>query len=128
MRYATANDGAWDVETVDKRSHVPATRVNDMETISRSSKVPREVFAGWFPGAGDVAAMLAYFEAHTYLGSDSRDAIALANRGRRPADDEVCGMGQGELRDPRRHLKTPFSGEELPCTVHAPNLSTALEI
>ena len=24
--------------------------------------------------------MLAYFEAHTYLGSDSRDAIALANK------------------------------------------------
>lgn len=43
-------------------------------------QVPREVFAGWFPGAGDVAAMLAYFEAHTYLGSDSRDAIALANK------------------------------------------------
>jgi uncharacterized protein YbjT (DUF2867 family) len=43
-------------------------------------QVPREVFAGWFPGAKDVAAMLAYFEAHTYLGSDSRDAIALANR------------------------------------------------
>jgi len=43
-------------------------------------QVPREVFATWFPGAADVAAMLAYFEAHTYLGSDSRDAIALANR------------------------------------------------
>jgi uncharacterized protein YbjT (DUF2867 family) len=43
-------------------------------------QVPREVFAGWFPGAKDVAAMLAYFEAHTYLGSNSRDAIALANR------------------------------------------------
>jgi uncharacterized protein YbjT (DUF2867 family) len=42
-------------------------------------QVPREVFAGWFPGAKEVAAMLAYFEAHTYLGSDSRDAIALAN-------------------------------------------------
>jgi hypothetical protein len=30
--------------------------------------------------------MLAYFEAHTYLGADSRDAIALANRvaGRQP--------------------------------------------
>ena len=42
-------------------------------------RVPREVFAGWFPGAEDVATMLAYFEAHTYLGSDSRDAIALAN-------------------------------------------------
>jgi len=49
-------------------------------------QVPREVFATWFPGAADVAAMLAYFEAHTYLGSDSRDAIALANSvaGQRP--------------------------------------------
>jgi uncharacterized protein YbjT (DUF2867 family) len=43
-------------------------------------QVPREVFAGWFPGAADIAAMLAYFETHTYLGSDSRDAIALANK------------------------------------------------
>lgn len=42
--------------------------------------VPREAFAGWFPGAEGVAAMLAYFEAHTYLGSDSQDAIALANK------------------------------------------------
>jgi uncharacterized protein YbjT (DUF2867 family) len=43
-------------------------------------QVPREVFAGWFPGAAEIAAMLAYFEAHTYLGSDSREAIALANK------------------------------------------------
>jgi uncharacterized protein YbjT (DUF2867 family) len=43
-------------------------------------RVPREVFAGWFPGAEGIAAMLAYFEAHTYLGSDLRDAIALANK------------------------------------------------
>ena len=43
-------------------------------------QVPREVFAGWFPGAEDVAAMLAYFEAHTYLGSTSSEAIALANK------------------------------------------------
>ncbi|CAB3801436.1 NmrA/HSCARG family protein [Pararobbsia alpina] len=43
-------------------------------------QVPREVFAAWFPGAADIAAMLAYFEAHTYLGSNSRDAIALANK------------------------------------------------
>jgi uncharacterized protein YbjT (DUF2867 family) len=51
-------------------------------------QVPREVFAGWFPGAKDVAAMLAYFEAHTYLGSKSRDAIALANKvaGRQPTN------------------------------------------
>lgn len=49
-------------------------------------QVPREVFAGWFLGAADIAAMLAYFEAHTYLGPDSRDAIALANQvaGRQP--------------------------------------------
>jgi hypothetical protein len=43
-------------------------------------QVPREVFSGWFPGAEGVAAMLAYFEAHTYLGSESRAAIALANK------------------------------------------------
>ena len=43
-------------------------------------QVPGDVFAGWFPAAKDIAAMLAYFEAHTYLGSDSRDAIALAKK------------------------------------------------
>lgn len=50
------------------------------------TQVPQELFAGWFPGAREIAAMLAYFEAHTYLGADSRDAIALANRvaGRQP--------------------------------------------
>ena len=49
-------------------------------------QVPQEVFAGWFPGARETAQMLAYFEAHTYLGADSRDAIALANKvaGREP--------------------------------------------
>ncbi|HEY2684686.1 MAG TPA: NmrA/HSCARG family protein [Steroidobacteraceae bacterium] len=44
------------------------------------SQVPREVFSTWFPGADSIAAMLAYFEAHTYLGTDSREAIALANK------------------------------------------------
>ncbi|HEV2606452.1 MAG TPA: NmrA family NAD(P)-binding protein, partial [Xanthomonadaceae bacterium] len=50
------------------------------------TQVPQEVFAGWFPGAKDIAEMLAYFEAHTYLGAESRDAIALANTvaGRQP--------------------------------------------
>jgi uncharacterized protein YbjT (DUF2867 family) len=49
-------------------------------------QVPQEVFAGSFPRAKEVAEMLAYFEAHTYLGADSRDAITLANRvaGRQP--------------------------------------------
>ncbi|RFB75611.1 NmrA/HSCARG family protein [Methylovirgula sp. 4M-Z18] len=44
------------------------------------SRVPREVFAGWFPHADGIAAMLAYFEAHTYLGSDARGEIAFANK------------------------------------------------
>jgi uncharacterized protein YbjT (DUF2867 family) len=49
-------------------------------------RVPQALFAGWFPGAKEIAEMLAYFEAHTYLGGESGDAIALANRiaGRQP--------------------------------------------
>jgi uncharacterized protein YbjT (DUF2867 family) len=43
-------------------------------------QVPSEVFAGFFPGAAEVAEMFGYFRAHTYLGSDSQDRIALANR------------------------------------------------
>lgn len=49
-------------------------------------QVPKEVFAASFPGATEIAATLAWFEAHTYLGSDSRHRIALANKvaGRQP--------------------------------------------
>jgi len=49
-------------------------------------RVPRDVFATLFPGAAEIAATFAWFEAHTYLGSDSKDRIALANRiaGRQP--------------------------------------------
>jgi uncharacterized protein YbjT (DUF2867 family) len=49
-------------------------------------QVPKEAFATFFPGAAELAEMFAYFEAHTYLGSDSRDRIALANEvaGRQP--------------------------------------------
>src|ERR1700694_2296105 len=50
------------------------------------TQVPADVFATFFPGAAEIAAMLRYFEAHTYLGSDSSDQIALANKiaGRQP--------------------------------------------
>jgi uncharacterized protein YbjT (DUF2867 family) len=44
------------------------------------TQVPKEVFAGLFPGAAEIAEMFNYFQAHTYLGSDSRDQIALANK------------------------------------------------
>jgi uncharacterized protein YbjT (DUF2867 family) len=49
-------------------------------------QVPAEVFAALFPGAAEIAAMFAWFQAHTYLGSDSHDRIALANKlaGRQP--------------------------------------------
>ena len=43
-------------------------------------QVPKDVFATFFPGAAEVAEMLGYFQAHTYLGSNSRDRIALANK------------------------------------------------
>jgi len=43
-------------------------------------QVPKEVFAALFPGAGELAEMFSYWEAHTYLGSDSSDRIALANK------------------------------------------------
>jgi len=49
-------------------------------------RIPTEAFATLFPGAAEIAATFAWFEAHTYLGSDSRDRIALANKiaGRQP--------------------------------------------
>src|SRR5437870_4925913 len=49
-------------------------------------QVPKEVFAALFPGAADIAEMLSYFQAHTYLGSDLHDRIELANKiaGRQP--------------------------------------------
>jgi uncharacterized protein YbjT (DUF2867 family) len=43
-------------------------------------QVPKEVFATVFPGAAEVAETFRYFQAHTYLGSDSSDRIALANK------------------------------------------------
>ena len=51
-------------------------------------QVPKEVFASLFPGAAEIADMLSYFQAHTYLGSDSHDRIALANKiaGRQPTN------------------------------------------
>ena len=59
-------------------NEVIATLNQQGNTLS-FKQVPREVFASWFPHADGIAAMLAYFEAHTYLGPNSRDAIALAN-------------------------------------------------
>src|SRR6266481_6005462 len=63
-----------------------------VETLNRQGhnlsykQVPKEAFAGSFPGAAEIAEMMSYWEAHTYLGSDSSDRIALASKiaGREP--------------------------------------------
>ena len=43
-------------------------------------QVPKEVFAALFPGGAEVAETFSYWEAHTYLGSNSYNQIALANK------------------------------------------------
>jgi uncharacterized protein YbjT (DUF2867 family) len=50
------------------------------------NQVPKEVYAGLFAGAAEIAETFSYFQAHTYLGSDSRETVALANKiaGREP--------------------------------------------
>jgi uncharacterized protein YbjT (DUF2867 family) len=56
-----------------------------VETLNRQghtftfNQVSPEVFATLFPGAAEIAETFKYFQAHTYLGSDSSDRIALAN-------------------------------------------------
>src|SRR6266699_6959154 len=63
-----------------------------VETLNRQGhefsfkQVPKEVFATLFPGAAELAETFSYFQVHTYLGSDSSDRIALANKiaGRQP--------------------------------------------
>jgi uncharacterized protein YbjT (DUF2867 family) len=63
-----------------------------IETLNRQghkisyTRIPKEIFAGFFPGAAEIAEMFSYWEAHTYLGSDSSDRISLANKvaGREP--------------------------------------------
>ena len=42
------------------------------------NQVPVEVFSGFFEGAGEIAQMFAYFEAHTYMGEDADERIQLA--------------------------------------------------
>jgi len=57
-----------------------------VETLNRQGhnfsykQVPKESFAGSFPGATEIAETFSYWEAHTYLGSDSSDRITLANK------------------------------------------------
>src|SRR5882672_1984430 len=68
-----------------------------VETLNRQGhnfsykQIPKESFAGSFPGATEIAEMFSYWEAHTFLGLDSSDRIALANKvaGREPTRFET---------------------------------------
>jgi uncharacterized protein YbjT (DUF2867 family) len=42
------------------------------------TQVPRELFSTFFEGAKEISEMMAYFEAHTYMGPNSEDQIQLA--------------------------------------------------
>src|SRR5712672_193512 len=78
-----------------------------VETLNRQGhnlsykQIPKEKFASSFPGAAEIAEMMGYWEAHTYLGSDSSDRIALANK--------VAG------REPTRF--STWAGENFPASV-----------
>lgn len=76
-------------EKVGKGSYVSlATELNSfndvLATFKRNGKefsftqVPAEVFSGFFDGAGEIAEMFAYFEAHTYMGGNANERIQLA--------------------------------------------------
>jgi uncharacterized protein YbjT (DUF2867 family) len=65
-------------------------------------QVPRESFAGSFPGATEIVETFSYWEAHTYLGSDSNDRIALANKiaGRQPTKSSTWARVNFPLQTP----------------------------
>src|SRR6266478_5213824 len=65
-------------------------------------QVPAELFATFFPGAAEIAEMFSYFQAHTYLGSDSSDRIALANKiaGRQPTKFSTWARLNLPVRNP----------------------------
>ena len=79
-----------------------------VETLNRQGhelsfkQIPKEIFAGLFPGAAELAEMIGYWEAHTYLGSDSSDQIALANKiaGRQPTKFATWAQVNFRLKAP----------------------------
>lgn len=79
-----------------------------IDTLSRQgqrfsyTQVPKAAFATAFPGAAEIAEMLGYFEAHTYLGSNSADRIALANTiaGRQPTKLSAWAQRNFTVRAP----------------------------
>jgi uncharacterized protein YbjT (DUF2867 family) len=79
-----------------------------VETLNRQGhnlsykQVPKGNFADSFPGATEIAEMFSYWEAHTYLGSDSSDQIALASKiaGRRPTQFSTWARANFHVQAP----------------------------
>jgi len=79
-----------------------------LETLNREGhefsvkQVQKELFATFFPGAAEIAEMFGYFQAHTYLGSDPSDRIALANKiaGRQPTTFSTWARANFPVRNP----------------------------
>jgi uncharacterized protein YbjT (DUF2867 family) len=65
-------------------------------------QLPTEAFAKLFPGGAEVAATFSHFQAHTYLGSESLDQIALANEiaGRPPSKFATWARANFPIRLP----------------------------
>jgi uncharacterized protein YbjT (DUF2867 family) len=76
-------------EKVGKGSYLSlATEINSFNDVLVAFKangkeysfnhVPGEVFSNFFEGAGELAQMFAYFDAHTYMGPNAEQQIELA--------------------------------------------------
>ena len=66
-------------------------------------QVPANVFATFFPGAGEFAEMFGYFQDYTYLGADSDQQIALAQHvaGQRPTDFATWALSNMPVTAPQ---------------------------
>lgn len=63
------------------------------------TRVPREVYAGFFPGADALGETLAYYETYTYLGPGSHDdEIALANKVAGKTPTTFASWARGNFR------------------------------
>jgi hypothetical protein len=60
------------------------------------NSVPREAFAKFFPGAGELAEMFAYFEEYTYPRHEVRRPDRAGQQGRRNAPHEFRHLGARE--------------------------------
>ena len=71
-------------------------------------QIPKESFAGSFPGATEIAETFGYWEDHTYLGSDSSDQIALANQiaGRPPTKFAAWARVNVPVQGPMKEEKS----------------------